>query len=105
VNYNLVLDAAAKQAALGWTLEVAAPARRVAVRVMDATGHDLPGAVVTATARRALGTSDAIPLELAAAADGFVASGTLPAAGNWLIDVAVLAQGRLYRATRRLDVL
>ncbi|HLY54580.1 MAG TPA: FixH family protein, partial [Stellaceae bacterium] len=54
-SYNRVLDEAAREAALGWHVEVAADGRSVAVTLSDADGKALPGVSVHAVAAHPVG--------------------------------------------------
>ena len=110
VNYNQRIEAAEKQAALGWSHQlVAGDTGELEVAIRDRTGQPVTGLIVSGEIRRAVGGEAAgLPLKLESAGDGLYrasAAGAEP--GNWIVwlDAARL-QGNgmetVYRMKERL---
>ncbi len=98
-TYNRELDAAAAQAALGWTASLAAPESaggrgRVTFAVRDRTGAPVTGLAVSLRVWRPVGADPDERLRLAETVPGtYAAPLALPQAGQWQFDV-VARRGR-----------
>jgi nitrogen fixation protein FixH len=103
-DYNHLLAAAARQAALGWKVEAGTDHTGHATLVLtDRTGTGLTGADISATAERPLGPRERTPLEFHAAGAGhYVAADVLPQKGQWDLLLTVSIAGRTMDATRRV---
>jgi nitrogen fixation protein FixH len=105
VGYNDVLAEERRQAALGWTAEVAASPDRLAVEVTDRREQPLRGAVVYAQVTRPVNAALDFTTDLAAVEPGrYVAFVDWPAPGRWDVLVTVEQDGRHYQEHRRLVV-
>ena len=101
--YDQVLAQAAREAALGWSVQPVgeAPAPVLTLRGQD--GLPLTGATVTAEARRPLGPDMATQLAFREAAPGrYVAQAALPALGQWDLRLLAAHAGQTLHATRRI---
>lgn len=91
-TYNRDLAAAAAQTALGWRVELAAPARSQALSpielsIRDRRGQPVSGLSVALWVRRPVGARPAQRLRLAEKAPGrYVAGVILPLPGQWQLD-------------------
>jgi len=90
-KFNIWLDEAAREKALGWHVTASRlPDGRVAVAIVGPKASD---AVLSAIARRPLGQGTDQPLQFAAEPGvGFVSTDALPA-GRWLLRLEVRAAG------------
>ena len=104
-RYNAVMDATARQDALGWTERASAPA---GIATLDLAGPDkapLTGAAILATAERPLGTDAAITMAFHETGGGhYVAASPLPAAGQYDLKLTISSGGKQVRVTRRILV-
>lgn len=105
-HYDHVLDAAAREAALGWKVEATVDTSgQPSVTLLDRTGGPLNGAHVAATAARPLGPAMDMPLTFRASGSGhYVASQALPEKGQWDLLLSATVDGRNLTATRRVIV-
>lgn len=102
-HYDKVLEAARREAALGWSLTVETAGPRLAVVLHTRDGGMLEGARVEAMAQRPLGTEPGRRLRFRATSPGrYVADAALNEEGQWDLLLAVSAGGQNYRATRRI---
>lgn len=102
-HYDRVLDAAKREAALGWALELRADDRTITVMLQARDGKPLEGARVEAMAQRPLGTERGHRLAFRATAPGvYVAQSRLGEEGQWDLLLAVSQGGQNYRTTRRI---
>ena len=105
-RYNLIMDRARDQAALGWKVGVAVDGDgHPAVTLTAADGGALAHAEVRATARRPVGDPEEMSLVFVAAGDGrYVTGQALPAKGQWDLLLTVAHENRTILATRRAIV-
>ena len=84
-HYDQVLDAAQRQAALGWDLRAApGEAGHAVLTLTDRSGAPLRGARIEATAERPLGAAEATQLVFHDAGAGrYVADAALALPGQW----------------------
>jgi nitrogen fixation protein FixH len=109
VNYNQRIEAAEKQAALGWSHQVVAgDVGKLQVIIRDRTGQPVTGLIVSGEIRRAVGEDAGLPLKLESAGDGSYRAGVAEAeAGNWIVSLdAARLQGNgmetVYRIKERI---
>ena len=103
--YDRVLATAEREAALGWTVQVALDAGRPVVTLTARDGTPLTDALVTATAQRPLGPDLSTPLTFRAEAPGrYIALTALAAPGQWDLLLAATDNGQQIHATRRVIV-
>lgn len=103
--YDKTLAARARQAALGWVVEVATPGApgRVRVRLTDAAGAGLEGLSLTGVLQRPATLAGARKLRFRPLGQGVYAAEAPVAAGAW--DLAVTARnthGASFDAERRI---
>lgn len=104
-DYDKVLNAAASQAALGWSLDLALEGRVPVVRLGDRNGQVIEGARVVAIAQRPLGAEDASELAFHSDAPGrYAAASGLTERGQWDLLFTVSVGERHFHATRRVVV-
>jgi nitrogen fixation protein FixH len=103
-DYNAVLDTAAKQAALGWQLQVSVEQGRVVVTLDDRRGASVAGLMLTAVATHPLGPAETTRLDFAFDGRHHVATAPLPSTGPWDVAITGLGQEIQYRAARRVIV-
>jgi nitrogen fixation protein FixH len=104
-RYNRVLDLAARQAALGWTVDAKAEGNRAVVHVVGRDGQSMPNAMVAATARRPLGPPMTIELTFDEQPGGvWRAEAALPQPGQWELEVKVVDSADTLTVTRRVLV-
>jgi nitrogen fixation protein FixH len=105
-HYDVVLERAQREAALGWTLAAQADeAGRAVVTLADRSGVALHGAAVGATAERPLGPPEARALTFHEVALGrYVADAALPMKGQWELTLTASEQGQTMAVTRRVIV-
>lgn len=105
-HYDLVLEHARQEAALGWSVRAEADdARRAVVLLTDRAGEPLHGASLTGTAERPLGAPQTRALTFREASAGhYVADGALPIAGQWELTLSAMADGHEMAVTRRVIV-
>ncbi|MFP4126272.1 MAG: FixH family protein [Alphaproteobacteria bacterium] len=105
IGYNDVLEEERRQAALGWTAEVAASPDRLAVEVSDGLEQPLRGAAVDAQVTRPVNAELDFTTDLAAVEPGrYVAFVDWPAPGRWDVLVTIEQDGRYFQHHRRLVV-
>lgn len=101
--YGKVLDRAAAEAALGWSVKAELDGARPVLRLTTRDGAPLAGAQVTAQAERPLGPPDRTRLTFHAARDGsYVSTEPLPAIGQWDLLLTVTRDGQVFHATPRV---
>jgi nitrogen fixation protein FixH len=104
-EYKRVLETAQQQAALGWQVEVGMADERFPVlRLTDRTGAPLSATGINAQAERPIGPVDATVLTFRSISDGRYLADTSLYSGQWDLMLTVHADGRDYRATRRVVV-
>jgi nitrogen fixation protein FixH len=104
-EYKRVLETAQQQAALGWQVEVGVADERFPVlRLTDRTGAPLGATGINAQAERPIGPVDATVLTFRSIGDGRYLADTSLYSGQWDLMLTVHADGRDYRATRRVVV-
>ena len=104
-EYKRVLATAQQQAALGWQVETGVTDERfAALRLMDRTGAPLIATEISAQAERPVGPVDSTALTFRSTGDGHYQTDTSLYSGQWDIMLIVHADGREYRATRRVVV-
>jgi nitrogen fixation protein FixH len=105
-HYDVVLERAQHEAALGWVVSAEADdAGRAVVLLTDRAGTGLHGATVEATAERPLGAPDRRLLAFHEMAVGrYVADASLPMKGQWELTLTTSAEGRAMAVTRRVIV-
>lgn len=103
-RYDHVLDAAAREAALGWKLDASTDsAGQPRITLTDRSGAPLDGVRISATAERPLGPKLDIELGFRPAGNGlYIAAQTLPEKGQWDLLVTATRDGRQVSATRRV---
>ena len=105
-HYDIVLDQAQRQAALGWKVAAQTDdAGRAVVVLTDRQGVALHGATVAASAERPLGAPEARSLTFQEVGAGrYVADAVLPLQGQWELTLTASAEGHTVAATRRVIV-
>ncbi|HLY89670.1 MAG TPA: FixH family protein [Acetobacteraceae bacterium] len=105
-HYDVVLERAQHEAALGWVVSAQADdAGRAVVLLTDRAGAALHGATVEATAERPLGAPDRRLLAFHEMAEGrYVADASLPTKGQWELTLTTSADGQAMAVTRRVIV-
>jgi len=86
-RYNEIMDAAKKQAALGWRLRAKTQDRNVTLELLDREGHALSGAAITAIAARPVGPASSTALSFQSSDAGYVSTSALPEEGRWDLSV------------------
>jgi nitrogen fixation protein FixH len=91
-TYNYVIEAAARQAALGWQAQVSLQAGQLAVTIRNRDGQGVAG-VLDGQLQRPL-EGAVMPLRFSALAAGvFLADVNLPRAGQWDAQLVLLSPG------------
>jgi nitrogen fixation protein FixH len=103
-SYDIVLAAAERQAALGWTVGTTLDGARPVVTLAGRDGAKLTGVRLTATVERPIGEMLPLPLAFHPAAPGRFESDTELAPGKWNLYLAVVADGGEYHTVRRVIV-
>ena len=104
-RYDKVLDVAAQQAALGWTVEAKTDGNRAVVHVVGKDGQAMPNAMVTATAKRPLGPPMTTQLTFDEQPNGiWRAEAALPQQGQWELAVKIVNSADTMTITRRVMV-
>ena len=104
-SYDRVLEAAAREAALGWSVQADLTDARPLVLLADRDGKPLAGARLEGAARRPLGADDARALAFRPVAPGrFVADQALTEPGQWELRLVARHNGQTLHATRRVVV-
>jgi nitrogen fixation protein FixH len=102
-HYDRVLEAARREAALGWSLVVHTEGGPITIELRSRDGAPLEGARVEAMAQRPLGTDPGVQLAFRAIEPGrYVAQTSLNQPGQWDLLLAVSKGGLGTRATRRI---
>jgi nitrogen fixation protein FixH len=103
-KYNEILENAARQAKLGWQLNVKVVSNDIEVTLTDQNGEALPAASVEAIATHPVGPAQ--PTRFAFAPEGarYVAKSALPTPGQWDLGLTASVGEIKYRATRRVVV-
>jgi nitrogen fixation protein FixH len=102
-GYDEVLAQAAREAALGWSVQPQGEALTPALTLADRDGQPLTGATLTAQARRPLGPDMRTAVVFEEAGPGrYVATAPLPAEGQWELRLTVEHVGQTLHATRRI---
>ena len=105
LHYNEIVAERDARDALGWKIDVVwrAETGRLEVSVRDAAGQPLAGAQVAADLVRPAEKRPPLPVLFAATDVGrFAGDVTLPARGNWDLDLVVEQGGHRYARTRRM---
>jgi len=88
VNYNERIEAAEKQAALGWSHQLVAGAGKLELRIHDKAGKPVTGLIVSGEIRRAVGEEMGLPLKFEGSADGvYRAEAERVEPGNWIVSL------------------
>ena len=104
-SYNVVLDVAAAEASLGWTVKAAMQEGAASLRLADRDGHPVQGAALQATALRPLGADNAVVLAFRERSPGlYVATQALTLPGQWELRVVASSAGREVHTTSRVIV-
>ncbi len=103
-KYNEILESAARQAKLGWKLDVKVVSRDIEVTLTDENGETLPGAAVEAIATHPVGPAQPTSLAFAPEGANYVARAALPAPGQWDLGLTARIGEIKYRATRRVVI-
>jgi nitrogen fixation protein FixH len=104
-RYNAVLEADARQSALGWTEHATVQGRLVTLDLSGLAQAPLAGAAITATADRPLGTDAAMPVDFHETSPGhFVSTVAWAHPGQWNLNLRITHGGNKARVTRRIVV-
>ncbi len=103
-NYDRVLAAAERQAALGWTVRDTLTDGRPVITLSGRDGAPLVGASIAATAERPLGEAETTELTFHAIAPGRFEADPALAWGKWDMTLTVTAEGHEYHSVRRVVV-
>ncbi len=104
-RYDAVLDLAAQQAALGWTVDASLQGNAPTLHLVGHDGSMLHGAVITGVAQRPLGPLHATPLNFNEGEDGLYRTAEpLSSAGQWELRMQIVYQGKTLDITRRVLV-
>jgi nitrogen fixation protein FixH len=104
-RYNAVLDADARQAALGWRERASVNQHLAVLDLSGPSGAPLAGAIIQVHAARPLGADQAIPLAFRETVPGhFVATTTLPLPGQWDLQCRINSVDHVALVTRRIVV-
>ena len=105
VHYNQVMAEQRSRDALGWTVVPSwqADGGVLGIKVSDAAGRPLPGAVASIELIRPAERRAPIDVALSDLGDGrFAGRVALPERGNWDADIVVEAGGQRFALTKRL---
>jgi nitrogen fixation protein FixH len=104
-HYDAVLQAAEREAQLGWTVTAKTERGQVLVQLFSAGGTNLAGASLQGLARRPVGPEQRTALNFHPAGSGvFAADAPLPGAGRWDLSLTAIASGHTLHVTRRVTV-
>ena len=102
-EYKQVLEAARKQAALGWQVEAAiGDGRYPTLRLTGKDGAALTADTIAARAERPVGPPSTTVLTFRPAGQGRYQAEQTLAAGQWDVMLSVQADGHVFNATRRV---
>ncbi len=104
LTYNRALDAAARQDALGWSVDARFEAGRLVVVAADRNGRELADLRIAATLERPVGDARRRQMILMASAGAYVAEMGPLAAGQWDLRLTVERGADVIYVTRRLFV-
>ena len=103
--YDRVLDAAAREARLGWTLRATLDRGRPVVALTRPDGTPVEGVPVSAVAERPVGPPERTELGFQPLGGGrYLADAALPGPGQWELMLSAGQGGEGMHATRRLVV-
>lgn len=105
LHYNEVVIEQKARDALGWKVDAAWDAgnRRLDVALRHADGSALSGASIEAALVRPVEKRAPLPVAMGELGDGqFAGYVSLPARGNWDLEIEVAADGHRYGFTRRM---
>jgi nitrogen fixation protein FixH len=101
--YDRVLDATAREHALGWSVAAEARDGRVVLVLTDKSGARFFGVPVAATAERPVGPPETTELAFAPQADGsYRAATALPLKGQWDVMLRIGDGAQQLHTTRRV---
>lgn len=105
-HYDVVLERAQREAALGWTVAAHADeAGHAVVTLAGRNGEALRGATIGGRAERPLGEPEAHALMFHEVAQGmYLADAVLPAKGQWELTLTASKHGQTMAVTRRVIV-
>jgi nitrogen fixation protein FixH len=104
-RYDQVLDRAAKQAALGWSVAATLQGNAPTLELTDNVGHRLHNATITGIAQRPLGPVKPLALTFHEGEDGlYRAAAALDQPGQWELRLQVVQNSESFTATRRVLV-
>lgn len=103
-GYDRVLDAAQRQAALGWTVRDTLDGAVPVVTLAGPDGAPLAGARLAASIERPLGTAAPEPLAFREAGPGRYQAETALGRGKWDMSLTVTAAGQAFHTVRRMVV-
>ncbi len=103
-KYNEILENAARQAKLGWKLDVKVVSHDIEVILTDQNGEALPGAAVEAVATHPAGPAEPTSFGFSPQGASYVARSALPAPGQWDLGLTASIGEIKYRATRRVVI-
>jgi nitrogen fixation protein FixH len=109
IQYNRVLDAAAREDLVGWEISVAvtsATAHQLIIEARDRAGRPLDGISLVVELVRPLESLPALPLDMTAKGRGRYAGSleALPRAGQWDVRIAATRAGEVVHLQRRIVV-
>lgn len=103
-KYNEILENVARQAKLGWQLDVKVVSNDIEVTLTDQNGALLSGAAVEAIATHPVGPAQPTSFAFSPQGARYVAKSALPAPGQWDLGLTASVGDIKYRATRRVVV-
>ena len=104
-NYDHVLQAEARQATLGWQVNVAVDAGHHAVLgLRNRAGAPLQGAAIDARAERPVGPEEVTKLDFHAVGGDLYRTNATLLPGQWDVLLTMHAGGDLYSTTRRVII-
>jgi nitrogen fixation protein FixH len=102
IAYNDQLRQSRAQTELGWTIVPRYDARRLSVRILDASGNPVPALEVRADLSRPLEAGSTVAVALASSAEGYVSDVVPLRPGQWDIALDVTKAGDTYRSLYRI---
>jgi nitrogen fixation protein FixH len=104
-HYDIVLQDAKRQAALGWRITITQDgAHHISLTATDRTGAALPNVAVTLKAERPVGPARTTPMTLHESADGNLVTAEALPPGQWMLQLGIESAGQALHATKRLIV-